>query len=152
MQTRSSVTCRLNRSFRAALERNRFVTADGMILDPKNGHELYVRTGETICCGIDELDFQPLNEEYDEWVSKLSDSNFKELVARYVKASCEVNDERVVFVGIPTSVGQSSMYNIAFYERLLDTLKTFGFRELCKPYRNRNSGNTITVLAGQMPE
>jgi hypothetical protein len=105
-----------------------------------------VAVGGTNCCGIEELDFQAIQEIWEEYPK-----NWDELIARYVKATCEVNDERVLFVGIPTRVGNNSMYTIAFYKKLRETLVKFGFKELCKPYRNQNSGNTIVVLAGQMP-
>lgn len=146
MPTRSNVTCRLNAKFQRALERTRF---DAGLQDTKLGHTIYVESGNTNCCGIEELDFQGLFKYWDEY----KNSNvWNELVAKYIKFSCEVDDERVVFVGVPTRVGGGSIYDIDFYKKLRGTLNEFGFRELCKPYRNRNSGNTIVVLAGQMPE
>lgn len=144
----SNVTCRLNAKFRKALEGTAFRLEDGEIYGNNSGKRIIgIDRGDTRCCGIEELDFQPLQEIHEDY-----SKNWEELVAKYVKGSCERNDERVVFVGIPTRVGNHSMYHLAFYNRLRDTLEEFGFKPLCKPYRNANSGNTIVVLAGQMPE
>lgn len=145
--TRSNVTCRLNAKFQAALNSSAFRHDDGIIYGVSSGsHIVDVSRGNTRCCGIEELDFQSLQNVWENYPK-----NWNELVAHYVKASCERNDERVLFVGLPTKVGAHSMYTLKFYEKLRATLKEFGFKEVCKPYRNANSGNTIVVLAGQMP-
>ena len=159
MPTRSNVTCRLNNKYRRALS-GRFVEGSGSIYDKSNkkdyegGFVTEIGRGEITCCGIDELDFQILNENWmdGEFLQNLSRKDWNSLIACYIKGSLENSDERILIVGIPVKVGESSMYNIDFYKRLRITLNEFGFRELCRPYRNRNSGNIIVVLAGQVPE
>lgn len=159
MPTRSNVICRLNANYRRALS-GRFSESGGSIYDKKctssfdKGFVTEIGRGEVTCCGIDELDFQILNENWKEsdFPQNLSKKDWDNLIALYIKGTLETQDERILIVGIPVKVGQSSMYDIEFYKRLRITLNEFGFRELCKPYRNRNSGNTIVVLAGQVPE
>jgi hypothetical protein len=159
MPIRSNVICRLNASFRSALSRDYFKRSSSygweeQVFRDKKGNEYSIRHGSTVCCGLDELDFGPLNDLWKETdlLYKLTSNQWKELIAKYIKESCDRTDERVVFVGIPTRVGGDSMYDLDFYEKLRRTLNEFGFRELCHPYKNRNSGNDIVVLAGQMPE
>ena len=116
--------------------------------------------GNTQCCGIDELDFRLLGEKnkgFDDDISSenllYKNSYFDEILAKIIMLQCTQKDQRVLIVGVPTSVGNDSSYNLEAYEKILKTLKSFGFKELCsKPYKNKNSGNFITVLAGQMPE
>jgi hypothetical protein len=148
--TRLNVTCRLNSVFLAALEGNYFEhqTDSGEITDRKSENIIFVSNTDMSCCGIDEIDFQGLSKIWDEYAKT---THWKELVARYIKASCDRVDERIVITGIPVKVGPHSQYHMPFYKKLLETLKEFGFRELCKPYRNANSRNTIIVLAGQIP-
>lgn len=144
-----NVTCKLNNKFKQALQGQYVSYSYGRILINDPNIDIELTLGETTCCGVDELNFQGIQENYE--ILALSEDHWKELIAKYIKGSCERADHRIVFVGIPTKVGYHSMYNLDFYKRLRHTLKEFGFKELCKPYRNGGSGNTIVVLAGQMP-
>jgi hypothetical protein len=98
------------------------------------------------CCGISELNFQQLQDLY-------SSKYFEEIVAKHLGTIVNgLNDNRVLLVGMPTKVGDSSMYNIKFYRKLRKILLSFGFVELVdKPYKNGNSGNKVTVLACKIP-
>jgi hypothetical protein len=149
-----NVICRLNKKFTKALvDTDCFRIHDSdTIRKITDGDYVYfeVSRGETMCCGIEELDFTYLNENYRDALS-LKNKDWNSLIAKYIKCTCDRPDPRVVFVGIPTRVGSQSMYSIEFYKRLRKTLNEFGFRELCKPYKNLSSGNHIVVLAGQMP-
>lgn len=150
MPARLSVTCRLNAFFRDSLAGTHFIAMDGELKDPKTGLRIDVQRGDTVCCGVDELNFQGLNNAH--WRDYHGTKHWPELIAKYIDMGCERrDDERVVFIGIPTQVGNHSMYDIRFYKELRKILNEFGFRELGRPYRNRNSGNTIVALAGQMP-
>ena len=108
----------------------------------------------TQCCGIDELDFRDFGRIIDDEENPIYKHDyFDELVAKMVDMQCSHKDQRVLFVGLPTSIGEYSDYSIVVYEKIRKILKSFGFIELCpEPYKNNNSGNFITVLAGQMPE
>lgn len=150
MPTRSSVICLLNSNYKKALSLDRFKIEDGSILDTKNDEHTHISTGSTECCGIDELNFTSIQDS--EYENEFSNELWECFIAKYIKGSCTVSDQRIVFVGLPVKVGNHSMYKMNFYEKLFKTLKKFGFRELCKPYKNKSSGNTITVLAGQIPE
>jgi hypothetical protein len=98
---------------------------------------------------MDELDFQGFQDYYDRY--RDDQEGFEGIVAKIIAAGVRQNDERVMVVGLPTSVSSGSMYNLEYYKKLRQTLLDFGFVELCKPYKNKNSGNTIVALAGQMP-
>ena len=116
--------------------------------------------GYFVVCGIDklikditELNFQSLNTPRSlvAAINLLPTAAFEELIACFIRASEQHSDRRIVLVGIPTRVGNSSMYNLQFYEKLRETLHHFGFQEVCKPYKNESSSNTIVVLVAQMP-
>lgn len=149
---------KLNETFQAALDSKRFYKGTGLdmyrnsiegVKDRKAASRIIqTRTRQLGCCGLNELDFTLLQTHYD-WLEKESDKVFHEVVANYIRLSVPPQDHRVVIVGIPTSVGGASQYNLNFYRRLRSTLKDFGFEEVGKPYRNSNSNNTIVALVGQ---
>ena len=159
MPTRSNVTCRLNNNYKQALK-GRFAAHGARIYEKQcksqhdDGFITDIGKGDITCCGIDELDFQVLNENWieSEFLQNLSSKDWNSLIACYIQGSLDNVDERILIIGIPVKTGTSSMYNVDFYKRLRVTLNEFGFRELCKPYKNRNSGNIIVVLSGQVPE
>ena len=102
-----------------------------------------------ICCGLEEIDLQSF---YKVWCANANNEIKQEALAKLIESvNSETNDKRMMFIGIPTRVGIDSDYNIKYYRWVLKTLKSFGFKPLCRPYRNENSGNTIVVLAGQFP-
>jgi hypothetical protein len=167
MSTPSAVSCKLNVLFKRALRGERFYV--GTTTEKNSWGSSYVHT--TLkdrkdrnmpvcvanvpgmrCCGMEELDFQQLQPAWRHYSgkNKLSPENWQELVARYIKHPIDENDHRMLFAGIPVDVGGASMYDIEFYNDLRGTLVSFGFKELCEPYKNKNSGNTIVALAGQL--
>lgn len=99
------------------------------------------------CCGMEELTFESLQKS---WSKYQDDKDWPELVAKYIKSGLGEEDNRILVVGVPVKVGASSQYNIDFYNRLRETLESFGFRQIGVPYKNSNSQNTIVVLAGQL--
>lgn len=150
--------CKLNDTYKKAFGGgDRFQIIDGLIKDIKKDSKWYGTTIHMVnhrlnCCGIDELVFLPMMKEWKAKYQDLSEANWQQLVAMGIKLSLRVqNDQRIVFVGIPVKVGEASMYDTDFYTKLRKTLAKFGFIELCAPYRNRSSNNTITVMAGQIP-
>lgn len=102
------------------------------------------------CCGITEINFGPLHdvtphaEDFD---------YFDEFVAKYIEVAAGHADRRIIIVGVPTALNATeSQYRLSFYKALRKTLRKFGFVELQnEPYKNKNSTNHITVLAGQLP-
>lgn len=149
---------KLNETFEAALDSKRFYKGKGQdiyrnsvegLKDRKNPTRIIqARVRQLGCCGLNELDFTQMQAHYD-WYENESDKVFHEAVANYLRMCVPPQDHRVVIVGIPTSVGGASQYNLNFYRRLRSTLKDFGFEEVGKPYRNSNSNNTIVALVGQ---
>lgn len=102
------------------------------------------------CCGISEVHLEPLNG-IKPHVENLD--CFDELIAKYIDIAVGNEDRRIVVIGVPTEVGQNSQYRLSFYQALRKTLRKFGFIELQdEPYKNKHSGNKITVMAGQLPE
>ena len=150
---------KLNNIYKAALAlHQRFSTSDGKIFIYAEGtksllkRQLFVepQPHKLTCCGITELNFQTLNRIAPQ-MKELGDVSFRELIACFIEASVTTRDKRIVLVGIPTKVGINSLYNLEFYERLRLVLVEFGFKEICKPYTNAGSHNTIVVLTSQMP-
>lgn len=100
---------------------------------------------------MDELNFQELQKYWDRY--KDDAEAFEALVAKTIETAPrnDVSDKRVLVVGIPTKVGGDSQYNLDFYNKLREVLESFGFIALSAPYKNKNSGNTIVAMAGQLP-
>lgn len=102
--------------------------------------------GSIACCGFNELVFTGCQSGYP---SDLDD--FKTWLAHGIAHVMHRSSKHIFVVGIPTKVGSFSQYNMTFYERLHECLKEFGCKPIANPYVNKNSSNTIVVLAGQMP-
>lgn len=104
------------------------------------------------CCGISELDFSNVNAEASH---TLNQSVFDELIAKYIRSKIRwARDNRVFIVGLPlrkTTRG-SSGYDFKFYQRLLKTLESFGWKRITMNYTNKNSNNELAVLAVQKEE
>ena len=134
--------------------RTTFSTADGKVfIKEAERWRCYIepQPHRLSCCGVTELNFQSLNApKLVAGINLLPTAAFEELIACFIRASVQHSDRRIVLVGIPTKVGSGSMYNLSFYEHLRIVLHRFGFQEVCKPYKNESSSNTIVVLIAQM--
>jgi hypothetical protein len=160
MPRTSAISCKLNSKFASS---DRFYTKTKSVTgayysypieglgDREKKHVLFEPSVPGCsCCGLEELDFTPLMKHWETYQDE-GDDVWMEMVSAYIQECFGENDNRVMFVGLPTKVGGGSMYNIDFYRRLRKVLKKIGFREVCRPYKNANSGNTIVVLVGQLP-
>lgn len=105
------------------------------------------------CCGITELNFTSFYEGV--WDEYKNDPDWSELVAKYIWNSIsKPDDQRILLVGLPVenSNNHESQYNFTFYNKLLKTLLSFGFKQAGHRYVNKNSKNKLSVLVGQLPE
>lgn len=164
------VICKINDRFRTALEGKRFKHDPSHSYTKKNSWGSYEMCESVIkdckssakgklvckthsidsmnCCGMEELTFMELQTVWNDYKE---DSDWNELVARYIKSGIpEQNDHRILVVGIPVIVGTTSMYNLDFFTKVKETLEHFGFRQIGSQYKNQNSGNTIIAMAGQL--
>ena len=114
-----------------------------------SGSDLNHHVHRLTCCGISELYFEPLMKK----ANIENHTHFDELVAKYMYHGLGNRDRRIVITGIPTKVKtNSSQYRLSFYQKLREVLDSIGFIELQKqPYKNKSSGNSITVIVGQLP-
>lgn len=158
----SVATCKLNSRYQTAVNNPRIYYGSGAIdgwgntghglRDRKHVKDLLkIRSNSLLCCGMDELNFQELQKYWDRY--KDDAEAFEALVAKTIETAPrnDVSDKRVLVVGIPTKVGGDSQYNLDFYNKLREVLESFGFIALSAPYKNKNSGNTIVAMAGQLP-
>lgn len=164
MPTSSAVTCRLNSKFEEAVKNTRFYRGRHsergfygsyqveLLKDKEHPRQKGPRfkLPGMACCGLEELDFQGLQEFWEKY--KDNDVDFLNWVAKYIRECIEEDDNRVLIVGIPVKVGNNTMYNIEFYTKLRSTLEEMGFVQMGKPYVNQNSKNTIVALVGQLPK
>lgn len=111
--------------------------------------------GHIDCCGITELNMGNLKPAHDRYQD---DGQFAELVAKYIERGVwwenDQRDNRILVFGGPISTPHAhSQYDVDFYKRLIEVLRSFNFKRVhAEPYKNKNSGNTIQVLVGQMPD
>jgi hypothetical protein len=98
---------------------------------------------------LEELNCTPLQGPYQR-IYKKDEAGFISLVANYIKECFSEADNRVVIVGLPVKVGEHSQYDAEFYAALKNALLELGFVQVGKQYKNRNSGNTIVALVGQL--
>lgn len=104
-----------------------------------------------VCCGICELNMQPFLDVWED-----SSKGLLEMCAKFIDWSIcncveEEQDKRLIIIGVPTRLVANTGYNIEYYRWVLKTLKKFGFKAISTRYKNRNSGNTMVVLAAQYP-
>lgn len=104
------------------------------------------------CCGISEVSFTRMQAEA---ATRLSDMDFEELVAKYLRHGCSdsARDGRVYICGLPVKRKRKtgSMYDFQFYNRLCNVLLKFGATKVTqRPYTNSNSGNVLWVLMFKM--
>jgi len=100
------------------------------------------------CCGMSEFNFQAISTTE---CKRLSEKNFEQVIAKYIARGL-VRDNRIYVVGLPIgkSVKRATSYDFVFYNRLLKTLESFGFKRINKePYVNKNSKNYIVALSAQ---
>lgn len=143
-------SCKLNQHFKKALKHEKIEIAWGEVFyDSGDGDDdrfMNLSHG-LMCCGVTELN---LTDFFRFWIDHRRDNNLLEsALASLIKGAA--GDKRILIVGLPTRVSENSEYDIKYYRWLRKTFLSFGFRSLCKPYRNENSGNNIVVLAGQLP-
>ena len=157
------IKCKLNDTFKQALTGKHWEYALRKASSYFNEHErcfkngnLEVRlinaTSSFSCCGLSELNYNILNSTYiaTPEVRDLSDDEWRELIAKYIKKQTHGLGGRVLICGIPKKVKANSQYSIAFYKRLFETLLDFGFVQLGNTYKNLTSKNNICVVAGQL--
>lgn len=162
----ASFNCKLNSYYKSLQKEDNFrILRDRETTWGDYASEIINKNGETICsmysgdagrntncCGIDELVFLDVSKEHFEMKNK---KIFDEFTAKYIKYSIfyeESKDKRVVFIGLPVKVKSNSVYNSDYYIRLRASLERLGFVKLnARPYKNKNSSNSLTVMAGQFP-
>jgi len=94
-----------------------------------------------MCCGITELSFESLFEDED--LNSLSQGAFEEVIALHINARAQAKDHRMLIA--------SGIVGCLAYDRLKEVLSKFGFRQVHRrAYTNKNSGNRIWVMVGQL--
>lgn len=116
-----------------------------MGVDDEWGDDSY---GGTMCCGIDELNFENVVEHITKDTPKA-----RHIIAKTIER-CSNNDKRVLFVGLPLKKDGygHSQYAFKNYGVIRRILMDFGFVQAHKRlYKNANSSNMLSVLVGQFP-
>jgi len=116
-------------------------------LTDKEGSDAFIiesLSHEIDCCGITELNFLALQ---DYWFKFSKDRRKSALVLYLAKQFEDYNDARVCLAGLPIKTGEHSDYSSKAYKEIRKYLLEWGFTKMVRrPYKNKNSQNTIDVL------
>lgn len=145
----ANISCRLKK-----------LRADGAI----SKHYVAVEGGS--CCGVSEITWQEAIDQLlrsktgDSWqyhpdqmrraANKVTDSEVRALIRNAIS---QIIDERMVHTGIPSDLHKDRHSDywayMPVYAKLIALLPEFGFKQVGKPYINKNSGNKIVVFIGK---